>query len=146
METAPQPPATPTCPSDALLRTLWGQWKTHVVYMLGAHGPARFGALRRSLPGISPKVLTQRLRELEADGLAWRAQENTIPPKVTYGLTATGRDVHRVLEAFDPVARAWEARRAEGEADQATGRGTPGSPIPHSSASRSQPPRSAAAS
>jgi DNA-binding HxlR family transcriptional regulator len=69
------------CPADPLLRLLWGQWKAHVVYLLGAHGPARFGVLRQRLDGISPKVLTQRLRELEADGLLWREQEPTVPQR-----------------------------------------------------------------
>ncbi|QDY70374.1 winged helix-turn-helix transcriptional regulator [Qingshengfaniella alkalisoli] len=92
------------CPSDAVLRLLWGQWKTHVIYILGAHGPQRFGALRRTIAGISPKVLTQRLRELEADGLVWREQAPTIPPEVTYGLTELGRQIHGVLQGFDAIA------------------------------------------
>lgn len=108
METTPKDPYSdghaPYCPADALLRKLWGQWKTHVIYVLGEQGACRFGVLRRTIVGISPKVLTQRLRELEADGLAWREQENTIPPKVTYGLTAVGLAVHTVLKGFDPIA------------------------------------------
>lgn len=104
-ENSARPDTATGCPADALLRKLWGQWKTHVIYVLGEEGPCRFGVLRRRVAGISPKVLTQRLRELEADGLAWREQENTIPPKVTYGLTGTGLAVHRVLKGFDPIAR-----------------------------------------
>ncbi len=73
------------CGADRLLRKLWGQWKTHVIYVLGEQQACRFGVLRRTITGISPKVLTQRLRELEADGLVWREQENTIPPKVPTG-------------------------------------------------------------
>ena len=103
-------PRIAACPADPLLRALWGQWKTHVVYVLGTQGDCRFGVLRRHLAGISPKVLTQRLRELEADGLAWREQEPTIPPKVTYGLTETGRAVHGVLTGFDTLARDWVGR------------------------------------
>lgn len=107
METTPTHPRDRVqlskCPADALLRQLWGQWKTHVVYVLGEQESCRFGVLRRAIEGISPKVLTQRLRELEADGLAWREQENTIPPKVSYGLTEAGRAVHVVLKGFDPV-------------------------------------------
>jgi DNA-binding HxlR family transcriptional regulator len=57
--------------------------------------------------GISPKVLTQRLRELEADGLVWREHEPTIPPKVTYGLTEMGLDVHTALKAFDAPTKRW---------------------------------------
>lgn len=92
-----------TCPSDDVLRMLWGQWKTHVLYVLGSHGPQRFGALRRLIRGISPKVLTQRLRELEADGLIWREQAQTIPPEVTYGLTKRGTQIHGVLQKFDEI-------------------------------------------
>ena len=83
---------------------LWGQWKTHVIHALGTHGACRFGVLRRHVAGISPKVLTQRLRELEADGLAWREVVPTIPPEVTYGLTPLGQEVHGVLRGFDPLA------------------------------------------
>lgn len=92
------------CPADKLLRKLWGQWKIHVIYVLGEQGNCRFGALRRTIEGISPKILTQRLRELEEDGLVWREQENSIPPKVTYGLTPTGYAIHEVLKGFDPIA------------------------------------------
>jgi len=91
------------CAADTLLRKLWGQWKTHVIYVLGERQACRFGVLRRTIAGISPKVLTQRLRELEADGLVWRVQENTIPPKVTYGLTETGLAVHAVLKDFEKI-------------------------------------------
>jgi DNA-binding HxlR family transcriptional regulator len=48
-------------------------------------------------------VLTTRLRELEADGLVWREQENSIPPKVTYGLTETGLAVHAVLKDIEKI-------------------------------------------
>lgn len=98
------------CRSDNLLRALWGQWKTHVINALGRDGPSRFGVLRRSIDGVSPKVLTQRLRELEADGLVWREHEPTIPPKVTYGLTPFGVEVHGVLSGLDDLARRWDRR------------------------------------
>lgn len=91
------------CGADTLLRKLWGQWKTHVIYVLGEKQACRFGVLRRRITGISPKVLTTRLRELEADGLVWREQENTIPPKVTYGLTDTGLAVHAVLKEIEKI-------------------------------------------
>lgn len=92
-----------SCKADVLLRKLWGQWKTHVIYVLGEKKACRFGVLRRMVTGISPKVLTQRLRELEADGLVWREQENTIPPKVTYGLTETGLAVHAILKDVEKI-------------------------------------------
>ena len=95
------------CPADPLLRLLWGQWKTRVIYLLGERNELRFGELQRLLPDISPKVLTQRLRELEANGLAWRRQEAVIPPRVSYGLTPMGQDVDRALKAFDAPAGRW---------------------------------------
>ena len=95
------------CPADPLLRLLWGQWKSHVIYLLGERGPLRFGELRRLLPGISPKVLTQRLRELEADAIAWRQEDKAVQVRVTYGLTSMGNDVHASLKAFDAPARRW---------------------------------------
>ena len=109
MVSAPEDPAA--CPAGPLLRALWGQWKTHVVYALGEAGPLRFGALQRRVAGVSPKMLTQRLRELEADALVWRDHEPTIPPKVTYGLTEMGREVHAALKGFDDPARRWMAGR-----------------------------------
>lgn len=102
-----------TCRTDPLLRALWGQWKTHVIHVLGTSGPCRFGVLRRTIGSISPKVLTQRLRELEADGLVWRAHEPTIPPAVTYGLTAFGAQVHEVLQGLDALSDQWRDRPRE---------------------------------
>lgn len=111
MVSAPTEPRGPIeCPADPLLRALWGQWTTHVVYALGEAGPLRFGALQRGIAGISPKMLTQRLRELEAHALVWRQQEPTIPPRVTYGLTDHGRAVHMALKGFDAPALAWVDR------------------------------------
>ena len=105
------------CPAAPLLTALAGQWKTQLLHVLGERGPRRFGALRRILPAISPKMLTQRLRELEADALIWREQEPTIPPKVTYGLTGHGRAVHGVLLGLEPVAADWRAEHG-GEGDR----------------------------
>ena len=75
-------------------------------------GRSDFGDLRRTIAGISPKVLTQRLRELETDGLMWREQAPTIPPEMTYGLTERGAQIHGVLEGFDAIAM-----HDEGKAD-----------------------------
>lgn len=93
------------CPADPILRVIAGRWKTHIIYLLGQDGPARFNVLQRRLAPVSPKVLTGRLRELAEDGLIWRKQEATIPPKVTYGLTDLGHEVHDVLKSFDAIGR-----------------------------------------
>jgi DNA-binding HxlR family transcriptional regulator len=83
------------------------KWSMYVIHVLADAGPLRFGELRRLLPGISPKVLTQRLRELEADTIAWRRQDTMVPPRVTYGLTGMGDDVHASLKALDAPAARW---------------------------------------
>lgn len=59
--------------------------------------PRRFGALRRELPGVSEKVLTQQLRELERDGIVHRAVHDQVPPKVEYSLTPLGVSLERAL-------------------------------------------------
>ena len=80
------------CPMDAILRLLMGPWTTYIIWILSTQGPLRFGALKRAVPGISTRVLTERLRMLERAGVVWREQSQTIPPAVTYGLTERGRE------------------------------------------------------
>ena len=92
------------CPADRVLRMLWGDWTTHILLVLGRNGPTRFGELKRLVEGISAKVLTERLRRLEADRLIFRQQEATVPPSVTYGLTDRGGRLDEALRALERVA------------------------------------------
>jgi len=113
------PESTIGCPMDSLLRLLMGPWTTYLLWVLRCHGPLRFGALKRKVPGISSKVLTERLRMLERAGVIYRDHKPTIPPQVSYGLTARGEDLGGVLNALDEIARRWRAEeeaapRAEG--------------------------------
>ncbi len=111
---APHLPASAIgCPMDSLLRLLMGPWTTYLLWVLRCRGPLRFGALKREVPGISSKVLTERLRMLERAGVIYRDHKPTIPPQVTYGLTARGEDLGTVLDALNDIARRW---RAEEEA------------------------------
>lgn len=98
----PRPPrsnAIPGCALTAALAALGGRWKLFVVYRL-ADGPLHFAALRRSLPEVSTKVLTEQLRELQADGLVSRERTGPVPAVVQYALTAHGRSVLPVAEAL----------------------------------------------
>jgi DNA-binding HxlR family transcriptional regulator len=90
--------------SDVLAR-IGDKWSVLVVSRLGA-GPLRFNELRRSIGGISQRMLTLTLRGLERDGLATRTVFPTIPPRVDYALTPLGRDL------LDPVSAlgAWAIR------------------------------------
>jgi len=101
------------CPLDDLLRLLGRQWTPHILWFLGHDGPTRFGDLRRRLDGVSAKVLTERLRALEAAGVIAREQTPTIPPRVTYSLSPRGRELARVLEGLDQVAARWHVHEAE---------------------------------
>lgn len=98
-----------SCPMDAILRVLMGSWTTYLLWLLQTGGPSRFGALRRAMPGISPKVLTERLRHLEAHGLIHRDYQPSIPPQVTYSLTARGEALKSVLADLHALAIAWRA-------------------------------------
>src|ERR1700680_530562 len=77
--------------SDVLAR-IGDKWSVLVVSKLGG-GPLRFNELRRSIGGISQRMLTLTLRGLERDGLITRTWFPTIPPRVHYALTALGRDL-----------------------------------------------------
>ncbi|MGP1397321.1 MAG: winged helix-turn-helix transcriptional regulator [Inquilinaceae bacterium] len=95
------------CPADRLLRLLWGEWTTHILWVLGREGPQRFVRLRGLVEGVSPRMLTARLRRMEADGLIWRDYERTTPPKATYGLTERGKEIHAVLGGLETLAARW---------------------------------------
>lgn len=86
-------PAEPvfTCPVDAPLRVLGGKWKLILCWYL-LQQPRRNGELRRLVPGVGQKVLTQQLRELERDGIVWRTVYDEVPAKVVYGIRETERD------------------------------------------------------
>jgi DNA-binding HxlR family transcriptional regulator len=92
---------------------LMGPWTTYIVYNLRTYGPQRFGELKRRVSGVSAKMLTERLRTLEGAGLVRRDYEATIPPKVTYSLTARGHELDEVLGKLADVAMRWQAEDAE---------------------------------
>jgi DNA-binding HxlR family transcriptional regulator len=65
----------------------------HILWVLNTSGPTRFGALRRQIDGISSRLLTERLRDLEEKGFIFRDYKPTIPPAVTYGLTKRMQEI-----------------------------------------------------
>ena len=103
------------CAVGALLKVLEGPWTTYLLWILSSRGPLRFGELRRALVGISAKVLTERLRLLEGEGIVSRDYRPTIPPEVTYALTERGRELTEVLDALEATARRWYGNRLRGQ-------------------------------
>ena len=119
------PPHNPTdCRTvRELLARIGGKWTVIIITRL-ARGPMRFSDLKRDVGGISQKVLTQTLRELERDGLVRRTVTPTIPPRVDYGLTELGVDLLCPLDALG----AWAVEnRHRVEAARAAHAGTSGS-------------------
>ncbi|MDX2211488.1 MAG: helix-turn-helix domain-containing protein [Sphingopyxis sp.] len=98
------------CPLHGLVTILSGPWTTYILWLIRQRGPQRFGQLKKQMPGISAKVLTERLRMLEQVGILDREQELTIPPKVTYSLTLRGHELDRALDALDALALKWSGR------------------------------------
>jgi DNA-binding HxlR family transcriptional regulator len=87
------------CPVARAVRALDGKWTMLIIRdLLG--GVRRFGDLRTSLVGVSPKTLTDRLRGLEELGLVTRVQYAEIPPRVEYSLTPAGRGLEPVISAL----------------------------------------------
>lgn len=108
---------TQGCPVEDALRLLSGKWRLLTLFHLG-RGPQRFNALQRQMAPVTQKVLTTTLRTLEADGLAWRRSEASVPPRVTYGLTEQGAALAPVFdalarwrlgEAYTPPLQDWPA-------------------------------------
>jgi DNA-binding HxlR family transcriptional regulator len=88
------------CPAvREVLNRVGDKWSVLVVGLLG-DGPKRFGELRRSIEGISQRMLTLTVRGLERDGLITRTVEPSIPPKVEYALTKLGRTLLVPVEAL----------------------------------------------
>lgn len=73
------------CPVDAPVEVLGGKWKLALVFYL-MQAPRRNGELRRQVPNITQKMLTQQLRELERDGIVVRQVFDVVPPKVVYSI------------------------------------------------------------
>jgi DNA-binding HxlR family transcriptional regulator len=85
------------CPLTAALAAMGGKWKLIIIYML-AESPKHFAALRKSLPSISQKVLTEQLRELVADEIVDRERTGRVPAPVRYSLTDYGKSLTPILD------------------------------------------------
>jgi len=87
------------CPADQALLLIGGKWKPMLLWRL-SRGAMRHSQLLRALPGVSQRMLTLHLRELERDGLLTRTVVGSVPPHVEYALTPPARRMLPLLEAF----------------------------------------------
>jgi len=97
------------CSFHGLLTLLSGSWTSYILWLLHEKGELRFGELKKQLPGISAKVLTERLRKLEEAGLVARTHVPTIPPKVSYRLTARGESLQGPLKQLKELSVIWNS-------------------------------------
>ena len=96
-----------SCPMDELLRIISGPWTTYILWRLANNGTVRFGELKRMVPGISSRMLTERLRKLEDTGFLTRSFKQTIPPEVSYTLTERGLELREVLNQLSALSVKW---------------------------------------
>ncbi|MDK2821151.1 MAG: hypothetical protein PWP31_1116 [Clostridia bacterium] len=87
------------CPIEATLDVVGGKWKVIILWYL-YEKTMRFSELKKVLPGITQKMLTQQLRELERDGMINRKIYAQVPPKVEYSLTEYGKSIKPILQAM----------------------------------------------
>lgn len=109
------------CTVEAALEVVGGKWKLVILRQL-LEGTKRFGELDRALPGITPRMLTRQLRELETDGLVLRTVYPQVPPKVEYSVTEVGESLRAItdqLEQWGHRYRTWERARRDEPSGQA---------------------------
>ncbi len=87
------------CPATQMVRVIGGRWKLNILYQI-QQNVHRYSDLQRCLPGITPKMLTQQLRELEDDGIVHREVYRQVPPKVEYSMTPLGESLAPVFNAM----------------------------------------------
>jgi DNA-binding HxlR family transcriptional regulator len=99
-------PFNAMCPSQDILALIGSKWSMLLLCILG-DGPIRSGELGRRAGGISQKMLTQTLRELERHGIVSRRDYGEVPPRVEYSLTEKGRALLPIIQTMRVYGAAW---------------------------------------
>ncbi|MFJ6855265.1 winged helix-turn-helix transcriptional regulator [Streptomyces sp. NPDC091271] len=117
------------CPIAPVLDIVFSRWTTPILWTLHAYGRQRFVILQRNIGTITPKVLTQRLRQMERDGLVLRTYYPEVPPRVEYEITDLGSSLaplfaHLADWSTDNLPRVEQARQEfDATEETASGRG-----------------------
>ena len=110
------PPSIST-PADRIVHELFHlltrSWTYHIVIALGFGGPTRYGALHKKIEGISQRLLTQRLQELEEWGLVTRIPEKNSVRSVTYAMTVRSKELQPLFGAFRELVNRWQKEDGE---------------------------------
>ncbi|MDR6867618.1 DNA-binding HxlR family transcriptional regulator [Microbacterium resistens] len=88
------------CPFEPIVDLVFARWTSHVLWLLSQHERMRFGELQSHIPAVTPKVLTERLRRLERDGLVERTYHREIPPRVEYSVTPLARTLTPIFRSL----------------------------------------------
>ena len=101
---------SPECPVATTVQLVGSKWKLLILRNL-LQRPWRFNELKRSLEGISQKVLTDSLRSMESDGLITRTVYPEVPPRVEYALSGLGESMRPIIAAMEQWGRAYKEGR-----------------------------------
>ena len=113
------------CPIAPVVDIVFSRWTTPILWTLNEFGRQRFVELERRIATITPKVLTQRLRQLERDGLVVRTYHAEVPPRVEYEISELGRSLAPLfasLAEWSPNLDKVEAARADYDGREQRGR------------------------
>ena len=102
----------PACPVEITMGLIGEKWKVLIIRDL-LTGTKRFGELRKSVTGITQKVLTNNLRQMEASGLVKRKVYPEVPPRVEYSLTKTGLSLKPILDSMVTWGNAYREKSSQ---------------------------------
>jgi DNA-binding HxlR family transcriptional regulator len=94
-------PCDKSCPIEHTVNLIGHKWKVLILRNLFNNGTQRFNELSKGIHGISQKMLTQQLRQLETDGIIYRTVYPEVPPKVEYSLTALGASLKPIMDEMN---------------------------------------------
>lgn len=95
------------CALPALLEVLAHPWSMQILWTLSQAKAMRFSGIKKEVEGISSRVLTERLRQLEDEELIFRRYQTSIPPAVSYGMTRKAKKLGKILHDLETMSRKW---------------------------------------
>src|SRR5215813_13458075 len=111
---------------ETVMGIIAGKWKPAIIYALVMDGTLRFMELRKRIPAVTQRMLTQQLRDLERHGLVSRVHHKEIPPRVEYSVTPLGRSLHPIFKSVCDWASAHFAEVEKARAGHDRRRAGPG--------------------